>query len=222
MSPSHLGLVGQVATSWGVAGGLVAAVVVTTHVLLGQLSSSLGFLTTTLFFVAGSVIGYLHGGILAYLGRPADVDRRVALHRMVLAALYAVPVMVGGWLLAMVLAMSAASLVAGRTVALAMSSLGWLAAAGVLAWTVVETRGAVGNLCRRWPGARALLLTLGLAFLALLPVFIVTRPAVWVVGVKPSATTAGFMALGATLWIGGPLGALGLLAARAWSRKGAP
>lgn len=222
LSPSHLGLVGQVATSWGVAGGLVASIVVALNMLLEQLSSSLGFLTASLFFVAGSVIGYLHGGILAYLGRPADVDRRLALHRLALAALYALPCMVGGWVVAMVLALSAASLLAGRTAALAMSSLGWLAAGGVLVWTVMETRRAVGNLCRRWPGARALLATLGLAFLALIPVFIVTRPDVWVVGVKPSATTAGFMALGATLWILGPLGALGLLAVRAWSRKDAP
>lgn len=222
LSPSHLGLVGQVATAWGVAGGLAASIVVALNMLLEQLSSSLGFLTTSVFFVAGSVIGYLHGGIVAYLGRPAAVDRRLALHRLALAALYALPSMIAGWVVAMVLTLSVASLLAGHTLALAVSSLGWLAAAGVLVWTVVETRRAVANLCRRWPGARALMATLVLAFLALLPVFMVTRPDVWVVGVKPSATTAGFMALGATLWILGPLGALSLLALRAWSRKDAP
>ena len=215
LSPGHLGLVGQVATSWGVAGGLVASVVVTAHVLLGQLSSSLGFLTTTLFYLVGSLIGYLHGGLLGYLGRPSDVTRGGALRRLALAALYAVPVMVGGWLLAMMLALSAASVLAGRTLALAASSLGWLASAGLVAWAVVESRQAVGHLCRRWPGARALLVALGLAFLALLPVFVVARPEVWIVGVKPTATTAAFMAAGAALWIVGPLGALTLLAVRA-------
>lgn len=218
LSPTHLGLVGQVAVSWGVAGGLVASLVVTIHVLLGQLSSSLGFLTTSLFFVAGSLIGYLHGGILAYLGRPAEVDRRTALHRLALAALYALPAMAVGWGVSMVLAMSAASLLAGRMLALLASTVGWLAALALVAWAVVETRGAVRNLCGRWPGARALLIALGLAFLALLPVFVVTRPEMWVVGVRPSATAAGVMAMAATLWILGPLGALLLLAARAWSR----
>ena len=222
LSPSHLGLVGQVATSWGVAGGLVAAVVVTVHVLLGQLSSSLGFLTTTLFYLVGSIIGYLHGGILGYLGRPAEVSRGEALRRLALAALYAVPVMVGGWLLAMLLAMSAASMLAGRTLALLASSLGWLAAVGLVAWAVVETRQAVRYLCGRWPGARALLLALGLAFLALLPVFVVARPEVWIVGVKPTATTAAFMAAGAALWIVGPLGALVLLGIRARLRDHPP
>lgn len=222
LSPSHLGLVGQVATSWGVASGLLASIVVTAHVLFGQLSSSLGFLTASLFFVAGSVIGYLHGGIMGYLGRPADVDRKLALHRLALAALYAVPTMVAGWLVAMVLALSAASLVADRTLALLGTSLGWVAALGLLVWAAVETRGAVRNLCDRWPGARVLLVTLVLAFLALLPVFIITRPEVWVVGVRPTATTAALMALGATLWILGPLGVLGLLAVRAWSRRHPP
>lgn len=217
LSPSHLGLVGQVATSWGVAGGLVASVVVTVHVLLGQLSSSLGFLTTTLFFVAGSLIGYLHGGILAYLGRPGDVDRGRALRRLGLAALYAVPVMIGGWMIAMVLALSAASILAGRTVALATSMVGWVVALALLWWAIIETRAALVNLCRRWPGARALLIVLVIAFLALLPAFIVSRPQVWIVGLEPSATAAGLMAVGATVWIVGPLGVLTLLAVRAWS-----
>lgn len=219
LSPSHLGLVGQVATSWGVAGGLLASVVVTVHVLLGQLSSSLGFLTTTLFYVAGSLVGFLHGGILGYLGRPADVSRGQALRRLALAALYAVPIMLAGWVVAMVLALSAASVLAGRTIALIVSLAGWVAAVALLAWAAVETRAAVGHLCRRWPGARALLAALGLAFLALLPMFIISRPRIWIVGLEPSATAAGLMAAGATLWIAGPFGALTLLAFRAWSRR---
>lgn len=219
LSPSHLGLVGQVATSWGVAGGLCASVVVTGHVLLGHLSSSLGFLTTTLFFLAGSLIGYLHGGLLAYLGRPAAVSRGQALRRLALAALYAVPIMVAGWAVAMLLALSAASLLAGRVVALLVSLLGWAVTVALVVWAVIETRAAVRNLCRRWPGAGALLVTLGLAFLALLPVFIVSRPQIWIVGVEPSATAAGLMAAGATLWIVGPLGALALLAVRAHTKR---
>jgi hypothetical protein len=216
--PSELGLVGQVATSWGVAGGLLAAMVVTAHVLLGGLSSSLGFLTTTIFFVAGGAVAFLHGAVLAYLGRPVTVDRRLALHRLALATIYAFPTMAMGWLVSMVMALSVASYVSGRTAALVMSALGWIVALAVFAWAAVETRGAVTNLCRRWPGARAILMVLGLAFLAALPVFLVTRPEIWVVGVRPTATAAAVMALAATAWIGGPLGALILLAARAWTR----
>lgn len=222
LAPSHLGLVGQVATSWGVAAGLAASLVVTAHVLLGQLSSSLGFLTTTVFFLAGSLIGYLHGGILAYLGRPGDVTRAQALHRLALAAVYALPAMVVGWVVAMVLALSAASLLAGRTAALLVSLVGWAAALGFMAWAAVETRSAVRNLCDRWPGARALFIVLGLAFLVLVPIFVVSRPEIWIVGVRPSAAAAGAMAMGATLWILGPLGVLVLLGLRAWTRHRSP
>lgn len=222
LSPSHLGLVGQVATSWGVAGGLVASMVVTAHVLFGRLSSSLGFLTTTIFFIAGALIGYLHGGVVAYLGRPADVSRKTALHRLWLAALYAAPAMVVGWVVAMVLALSAASALAGRAVALATSLVGWMVALVGIAWALVETRSALVNLCRRWPMARALLVTLGIAFLALVPVFVVSRPTIWIVGMEPSATAAGLMAAGATVWIVGPLATLALLAIRAWSHRHTP
>lgn len=218
-APSELGLVGQVAASWGVGGGLVAALVVTLHMAFGSISSSVGFLTTTVAFLGGSLVGFLHGGILGYLGRPAEVSRRQALHRLWLALLYEVPTLVAGWAVAMLLALSAAALVTGAFLTLAFSALGWVAAAALLLWAGIETSRAVRHLCRRWPAARSLLVALGLAFLALLPVFLVTRPEIWIVGVRPSATAAAVMALVAALWIGGPAGVLGLLAVRAWRRR---
>lgn len=217
-SPSALGLVGQVATSWGISGGLVAAVVASLNMALGLISSSIGFLTTTVFFLGGSLVGFLHGGILAYLGRPPSVARATAIRRLALALLYEVPTLVVGWLVAMLLAFSAVAFVSGRMLTLAVGALGWVAAAAILAWAMTETGRAFQNLCARWPGARPLALVLGLAFLALLPVFLVTRPEIWVVGVRPTATAAMVMALAATVWIGGPLGVLTLLGVRAWRR----
>jgi hypothetical protein len=219
LAPRNLGLVGKVAESWGVAGGLLGAGVVSVHMLAGHLSSSLGFLTATLFFVAGSLIGFLHGGILGYLGRPAEVSRGLALRRLALAALYAVPSMLVGWLFALALTLSAVGLAANRPELLLFSVVGWLALAGAVSWAAFETRAAVPNLCRRWPGARAGLTTLALAFLALLPFFLIARPEMWVLGVQPTETAAVLMAATATLWIGGPLVALAILALRAWRRR---
>ena len=218
LSSRRLGLVGQVAASWGLAGGLLAAVVVTLHTLAGNVSSSFGFVTTTVSFVAGSLIGYLHGGIFAYLGRPPEVDRKTAIRRLALAAVYAIPTMLGGWLVAMVLAMSAASYLAGRPGVMALSMVGWIVTLGVAAWAVAETRAALSHLVLRWPAARALLAAMALAFLALVPLFLATRPEVWVVHVRPTGTTAVFMALVAAVWILGPLGALLILGRRAWLR----
>lgn len=219
LSPSNLGLVGQLATSWGVAGGLMGAAVVTAHMVAGNVSSSIGFLTATIFYVAGSLVGFLHGGIVGYLGRPENVTRQRALRRLALAALYAVPAMLLGWAVALSLALTAVGIVARRPALLAPALIGWIGLAAAVSWAVVEARLALAHLCRRWPGARAALTLLVLAFLALLPFFLVARPPIWVVGVRPTETAAVFMAGAATLWIGGPLAAIGVLAVRAWRKR---
>jgi hypothetical protein len=218
LSPANLGVVGQVATSWGVAGGVLGAVVVTGHMVAGQLSSSIGFLTTTIFFVGGSVGGFLHGSLVGYLSRPPAVSRLLALKRVGLAAAYAVPAMFVGWLIALALALTPAAVSSGRLSLAAPAVIGWLGFIGVVAWAAAETRIAIPNLFRRWPESRALFVVLGLAFLALLPFFLVSRPEIWILGVRPSETAAVFMALAATAWIVGPLATLGLLVVRAWRR----
>jgi hypothetical protein len=217
-SPAHLGLVGQIATSWGVAGGLLGAVVVTGHMLAGQLSGSIGFLTTTLFFVAGSLVGFLHGGIVGYVSRPPEVSRQLALKRLALAAVYAVPAMLVGWVLALSLALTPAALRSGMAPLMLPAAVGWLGLIGVVTWASVETRRGLPNLFARWPESRALLVVLGVLFLALLPFFLGSRPEIWLLQVRPTGTAAVFMAVGATAWIGGPLVTLGLLAVRAWRR----
>lgn len=219
LSIRSLGLVGQVATSWGVAGGLAAAMVVLLHVLAGSVSSSVTFVTATAFYVVGSLIAFLHGALLAYAGRPPDVTRQLALRRLGLAMLYDVPAAVLGWMVAMLMTMSVISLTAGRFISLLFASAGWVAAAIIFWWAWVETRQAVHHLLRRWPDARAFALVLGLGFLAVAPVFLVTRPEIWLVGARPTATAAAFMALAAILWIGGPLVVLSLLARSAWVRR---
>jgi hypothetical protein len=211
-------LVGQVATSWGGAAGLLGAVVVTGHMLAGQLSSSMGFLTTTIFFVAGSLVGFLHGGIVGYLCRPAHVSRRLALKRLALGAVYAIPVMLVGWLLAMAIAVTPVAILTRRADLFALVCVGWLGLLAMVSWATVETRLALPHLFERWPGSRALVVVLGLLFLALVPFFLISRPEIWLLQVQPTPTAAVLMALGATAWIGGPLLALALLALRAWRR----
>jgi hypothetical protein len=219
LSPANLGLVGQVATSWGVTGGMLGAVVVTGHMVAGQLSSSLGFLTTTIFFVAGSLIGFLHGGIIGYLSRPPEVSRVLALRRVALGAVYAVPAMIVGWLFALALALTPAAVSSGRPGLVVPAAIGWLGLVGVVAWAAAETRIALPNLFRRWPEFRALFVVLGILFLALLPFFLGSRPEIWLLQVRPTETAAVLMALAATAWIAGPLITLILLAVRAWRRS---
>ena len=218
-SPANLGLVGQMATSWGVVGGLLAACVVSVLMMTGKVSASIGFLTTTLFFLGGWLVGFLHGGLVGYMGRPDHVSRLLALKRIGLAVLYAMPAMLLGWCLAMCVTVGTVGVVGRRPALLvfAVVGLGGLAAAAV--WAVVEARRAVEHLTRRWPGAKGGLTLLGMAFLALLPFFLVLRPEIWFLGLRPTPPLAALMAAAATLWIGGPLVAVSLLTLRAWRKR---
>jgi hypothetical protein len=166
----------------------------------------------------GSAIGFVHGSLLGYLGRPAGVSRGRALRRIVLGAFYCIPILVVGWALAMVLAVSATSYLSGRYVTFAATLVGWAGAAGLWVWAWVEGRRAWSHLYARWPDARALAVTVGLAAAVLLPVFLVARPEIWVLGVEPTTTAAVGMAAAASAWIVGPTAALMLLGIRALRR----
>lgn len=218
-SPANLGLVGQMATSWGVVGGLLAACVVSALMMTGKVSASIGFLTTTLFFFGGWLVGFLHGGLVGYMGRPDHVSRLLAVKRIGLAVLYAMPAMLLGWCLAMCITVGTVAVVGRRPALLifAVVGLGGFVAAAV--WAVVEGRRAVEHLSRRWPGTRGALTLLGMAFLALLPFFLVLRPEIWFLGLRPTPPLAALMAAAATVWIGGPLVAVGLLALRGWRKR---
>lgn len=218
-SPVHLGLVGQMATSWAVAGGLLGAVVVAFLMVAREVSASFGFLTATLFFAGGWLIGFLHGGLVGYMGRPEDVSRLLALKRLGLAGLYAVPSLLLSWCLAMCLTLGAAGMVAGRPAMLVFGVVGLGGLAAAFAWAAVEARSALDHLCRRWPDSRAVLALLGVAFIALLPFFVILRPEIWFLGLRPTPQLAVLMAAVTAVWIGGPLAIVGILALRAWRRR---
>jgi hypothetical protein len=156
------------------------------------------------------------------MGRPDDVSRVLALKRLGLAGLYAIPSLLLAWCLAMCLTLGAVGLVAGRPALLAFGLVGAAGLAAAVAWAAVEARSALEHLCRRWPDFRAVLALLGMAFMALLPFFLVLRPEIWFLGLRPTPPFAILMAAAATVWIGGPLATVGVLAVRAWRRRHPP
>jgi hypothetical protein len=194
--------------SWTVSGGLVGALVVSGHIMAGSVSSSVGFLTATVAFAAGSVVGYLHGSALGYLGRGPWVTRLGGLTRVAYGGVVAVPALVVGWLVAMVLALSAAAYLSGRWVTFGATLPGWVATLGFFAWAGAEGQRAWLRARDRWPEVRIVAAAIGLAALVLLPVFLLVRPEIWVLEVEPTSTAAVAMALVAAVWIVGPVAVL--------------
>ena len=187
--------------------------------MAGSVSASIGFLTTTIFFVGGAHRVPPRGA----RGVPRASGARLpapALRRLGLAVLDAIPTMLLGWCLAMCITVGSVGVVAHRPGLLVFAAVGWTGLAAALIWAFVETHAAVEHLGRRWAEARAALMLLGLAFIAILPFFLVARPDIWVIGGRPTSPLAGLMmAAVATAWIGGPLAVVGVLTLRAWRKR---
>ncbi|NIP83154.1 MAG: hypothetical protein GWM90_29555, partial [Gemmatimonadetes bacterium] len=96
-----LGEPGKLAVSWGAAGGiLVGGFLVAAMTLTGQLSGHALLLTCTGLFVVGAVLGFIHGAILGWMGRPKEASRRSALGSLAMGAAYAIPALLVAWLVA--------------------------------------------------------------------------------------------------------------------------
>lgn len=193
----------RVALSWSVATGVMVGglwFAVNEHLAAG------GFLfLMTVLFCVGAMLGYVHGGILGLLGRPADMGRREAFVRLVRAAPLEVPALTVGWLVAAWIALTP---VAGARAPWSLSAgvvLGWGGALAIFAWAAIEGWAALRGAYARWPRYRLGTAVLSVTFLGLAFTFIERRPAVW--GTDARITTPGaiILALTVTVWVVSPL-----------------
>lgn len=201
-----IGLAGRTAVSWGAAGGiLIGGFLVAAMTLAGQLSGHGLLMTATGLFITGAVLGFAHGGVLGWLGRPAKVSRRDALAGLALAGAYAVPALLLSWLVAGWIAMTTVALWTGKTLALVGVVAAWVVGLGVVAAGAANgwrsLRGAYG----KWEHARAGTLLVAALFGGLLAVFLAERPELWGLQVRVTPVGAVLLALAATLWLAGPV-----------------
>ena len=207
-----IGVAGRTAVTWAAAGGLlVGGFLVAAMTLTGQLSGHGLLLTATGLFVLGAVLGFVHGGVLGWLGQPADMPRREALFGLAMAAAYAVPALLLAWLVAGWIAMTTVALYAGNTLALVGVGVAWAVGLVVVAMGAEEGWGALRGAYARWPHARFGTLLVAAVFGGLLAVFLTERPELWGVHVRVKPIGAVLLAAAATLWLAGPLVTLALL-----------
>jgi hypothetical protein len=210
-----VGLTGRVLVSWTVAGGLLlGGFLLAGMTLAGRLSANALLMTAGLLYVAGAVLGFTHGAVLGFFGRPADMTAKQAIGRIGMAALYAVPAMTVGFLAAGWIAMTVLAIYLGRTLPLVGVGVGWVVGAVLVATAGVYGVKALSNAYARWEDRRLGTLLVAGTFAALLVLFLADRPELWGTRLVVTEVGAVLMAAIGALWIAGPIVTLALFLAR--------
>jgi hypothetical protein len=201
-----IGLPGRVVVTWTLGGGLVVGgFLVAGMTMAGRLSGSGLLLAASALYVIGALLGFGHGAVLGFFGRPADVTAREALRRITLAALYAVPALIVGFLAAGWIAMTSIAFYIGRPLPLIGAAIGWLVGLGIVTHAALTGAGALRNAYARWPERRLGTALVATTFAALLVLFLADRPELW--GLRLRVTEVGAILLAAVgaFWIAGPV-----------------
>lgn len=209
--PRTIGLHGRVAVQWAMAGGVtLGGIVVAAMTLSGRLSAHALFLNATALFVVGALVGLVHGMALGYFGRPLGMKPRRALGDLARSFLYAVPAVAVAWLAAIWVAMSYMAYYEASLGALVGVGVGWMLAAGIVAFAALNGWRALRNAYARWPERRAGSLVVAGGFAALLMLFLADRPEIWGLRLRLTETGAVLLAAAVAIWIVGPTVTLAL------------
>lgn len=201
-----IGFTGRVAVVWTVASGILVGGLWTALLLLAHRASASSFLPmTSILCMAGAALGFLHGALLGYVGRPAGVDTRDAARSLALAVVWAIPGFLLAWGMALWISMTGAAMTLGRSSLIATVAVGWLVGVGMCCWAAAEGYRAVRNACRRWADYRLGTGILLSTFAVLALSFAIVRPEIWGTDIRVTRVGAVLLALGATIWIAGPL-----------------
>lgn len=211
----ELELPALVAIMWSLAGGmLLGGAGIALRMFAGQLSAHLMLVASSTLFVIGAVIGLSHGVVLGLFGRPEGHTLRRAGHALLHGMLYLAPALLLGWLLAGWVAALPLALHGRHVIAIAVSVVAWLAMA-VPVWFAASTGAhAVSLAYRRWPERVLGTALTGVVLASLLVSFWVEPPVLWFTEIELTRTGGVLLAVGATLWLYGPLITAGLWLAR--------
>jgi hypothetical protein len=217
-------LPGRVALAWAGASGMLAGGVwVAALVRQGRASSSTSLIMTTAFFILFGGLGFVHGGVLGYLGRPHGYTRWQTVRSMFWAALLGAPVLLLLWELSVWVSISEAVIKLQRPVLQLGIAISWLILLGVCATAVVQGMGALRAAYARWPDARLGTLLVAATFGFVLMNFLSEPPVLWGSNLRFTGAGALLLAAGVTAWIASPVIVLALqLLHRRWHHKPRP
>jgi len=157
------------------------------------------FLALALFLL-GTLLGLLHGSVLAYVGRSDFCSTRRTRQQLLRAFVASVPLGLVALVVASWLSLTSVALQSGPRLLWALALLGWLASAGMWGYAAYESTGACRIAFARWAGGAIGLAVAGLAFVL---VFLLSL--VYTSGEGPplevDLVAAWFVSFLATVWI---------------------
>jgi len=215
---------GRVALAWAGASGMLAGGAwVAVLVRLGRASSSTSLIMTTAFFVLFGALGFVHGGVLGYLGRPAGCTRSCSVRSLFWAAVLGAPVLLLLWELSVWISITEAAVRLHRPGMMILLVSSWLVLLVVCATAVVQGALALRAAYAAWPDARLGTVLVAATFSFLLVNFLSEPPVLWGSNLRVTGVGALLLAAGVTGWIASPVIVLTLqLLHRRWQRKPLP
>lgn len=181
-------------------GGVVAAIGFfrpdVTYMLLGLVPP---------LFALGAMAGFIHGAVLAWLGRPAGLSCGRYMRQLLAGFLWSFPGLVGAAVITFWVSYTTALLSAGRPGWIMSVVVGWIVASVILFWAAAECLRALRNTARRWPELRPGATLIGGTFIALF--LLLPRWSFELRGADLELSAAGhaFLALILTLWVAAPI-----------------
>lgn len=211
--PRDFGLPGWITVTWTAAGAfLMGGFLVAAMTLMGRMSGSSLLLTASGLFLVGGLLGFVHGALLGFFGRPAGTTERQAVSGILLGAMYSLPVLTIGLVVSGWISMTVVSLYAGNVIALGLTAVAWLAGAAIVFGAGTNGVRGLQNAYARWPERRLGSLLVAASFAALLVTFVADRPVLWGIQLRVTEVGAVLLALFATIWLAGPIVTLALRA----------
>jgi len=172
----QLGFEGKLTVSWTVAGGvLFGGFAVAVMTLMGRMSGQGLFVTSAVLFLMGAAFGFIHGGVLGFLGRDESVDAAQVLGEIARAVLYSIPALAVAWAVAGWIALTVVARFLDTPPAFLGVGIGWLLGLVLLAGAVGYGIRGFRQAFRRWPDRVAGTTLVALGYLALTVLFLWDR-----------------------------------------------
>lgn len=212
-TPSALGLFqgqggscGRVVVSWTVGGGICfGGVLVGILTVTGVFTPGFQLLAAPVLFLLGGVLGGIHGGILAVVGRPRELGRGDAVRKALWAALVAIPALFPAWIVTAGISLSAALMKEWHLSWAVLSLGGWLLGLAVCGWAAREGWSALRRAYARWPESRAGSVLTAIILVVACVASVRIRPEIWGTDLRLNGVGAVILALAVTFWIGFPV-----------------